>query len=153
MLTVQAFLVVFLAALLSVVMAQNQEPIYVPFEWNNRPLSAVSLGSSRSTTTYGLVDGPSRVRTAGPGTLFQSAGGASMHWVNSALPTPTTLSGVCNLASPVAMCTLNVYESTTTTGGRGASGGGRSVGGSSTGIIALMTTAAMGFCIGLAMLR
>ena len=88
-----------------------------------------------------------------------------------------TLSGVCNLVSPVAVCTLNVYEtgaplppagnggggSITTTSKKGGSTGngngntggtgGSGVPGSSAGTILAMTTVALGFCISLVFVR
>lgn len=90
-------------------------------------------------------------------------------------PTPT-LSGVCNLFTPVAVCTLNVYETgaaipvtdgfaattatntvgtTPTLGSDSGIGGGSKGGavGSSKGTIFAMSTLALGFCIGLAFAR
>lgn len=87
-----------------------------------------------------------------------------------------TLSGVCNLVSPVAVCTLNVYETgaplppagngggsgspSTTSKKPGSTGngnnggtGGSGVPGSSAGTILAMTTVALGFCISLVFVR
>ncbi|KAH9479873.1 hypothetical protein JR316_0008469 [Psilocybe cubensis] len=133
--------------LLPSILAQEQGPIFVPFGWNKVPATARVIASSAGTTTYGLIDGGF---APGPATLVQTATtAASMFYVNSAPATPTTLSGVCNLASPIAMCTLNVFESGTSRPGN-TSGG--SVG-TSTGTVLTMTTLALGFCLGLAFLR
>ncbi|PPQ91197.1 hypothetical protein CVT25_001213 [Psilocybe cyanescens] len=143
---------------LLVIFAQEQGPIFVPFGWNRVPATARVIASAAGTTTYGLIDGGF---SPGPATLVQSASAASMFYVNSAAATPTTLSGVCNLVSPVAMCTLNVYEtggplpnaSGTPQPGTGSGGGSSGSVGTSTGTILTMTTLALGFCIGLAFIR
>lgn len=58
--------------LTTVILAQNQEPIYVPFEWDKVPASASVIASSAETTTYALIDtGGSALRaTPGPGACF-----------------------------------------------------------------------------------
>jgi hypothetical protein len=175
-----------------VLVLAQQEPIYVPFEWDKIPATATVIGVSGDTTTYALIDSPGTGRVEpGPGgflfrssesaraqfflhppaTLIQGPSAASMLYVNSAAS--TTLSGICNLVSPVALCTLNV-ETTgaplpgTGSGGAVATGTGKSSStgkgagsGSSAasltagpaGTIITMSTIALGFCIALALLR
>ncbi|KDR70946.1 hypothetical protein GALMADRAFT_254554 [Galerina marginata CBS 339.88] len=175
-------LLTFLAtSAIPLVFAQSDAPIYVPFEWDQKPITASVIGSSGQTTSYALVDGPTRgVVPPGPATLVQGPSAATMFYVNSGAATPT-LSGVCNLVSPVAVCTLNVYEtgaplpasgpsgssSTTSkksgsTGKSGSGSGGSTPGSSSgssgaarssTGAVMSMTTLAIGFCIALAFVR
>jgi len=94
-----------------------------------------------------------------------------MLYVNKAAS--TTLSGVCNLVSPVALCTLNVQVTGAPLPGTGSGGAvvsstrkssstSKSTGGGSsaashtagpTGTIITMSSIALGFCIALALLR
>ncbi|KAF9529519.1 hypothetical protein CPB83DRAFT_852263 [Crepidotus variabilis] len=157
-------------ALFAVVRAQDQEPIYVPFQWSKIPLTATNLGSSGGTTTFGLLDGPRS--TLGPAVLLQSASVGSMLYSGPS----GTLSGVCNLQTPYAVCTLNVQQTgdplppaatsasgksvTTKKGGStsGASTGssgssGAVMGKNAVGTMWAMATLAVGFCISLAVLR
>ncbi|KAF5316151.1 hypothetical protein D9619_006605 [Psilocybe cf. subviscida] len=167
-------------AIAPLVIAQEQVPIYVPFEWSKVPATATVIGSAGATTTFALIDEGSTFQTPGPAILIQGPDSASMRYVNEAASPAQTLSGVCNLVSPVAVCTLNVQEtgaplppngngggagtgtgSTTKKGGSsstptGRTGSGGSTGpssGSSTGAVISMTTVALGFCVGLAFLR
>ncbi|KAF8961966.1 hypothetical protein BDZ97DRAFT_1826823 [Flammula alnicola] len=131
------------AAIIAVVVAQEQVLVYVPFEWDKVP----------GSTTFALIDGPETgIATPGPATVIQGPSIASMYYVNEADTVQPTLSGVCNLISPVAVCTLSVWTSTTMdTSDIGSSSG--AAGGSSTGTMISMTTIALGFCIALALLK
>ncbi|PPR07973.1 hypothetical protein CVT24_002652 [Panaeolus cyanescens] len=158
-----------------VVLAQDgaQDPIYVPFDYEaGEPVSATILGSSGGTTTYGLIDGPRTLRpTPGPATLLKSGNSASMIYVNEAIPS-ATYSGVCNLVTPVALCTLNVQQTGAalppSSGNTGGSGGGGNGGGSGrpggtggavgatgglTALIVGVTTAVVGFGMGVKLLN
>jgi hypothetical protein len=174
MMFVKPVLAVVASALLLpiVVLAQDgaQDPIYVPFDYSaGEPVSASIIGSSGGATTYALIDGPRSLRVApGPATLIKNGNAASMIYVNEAIPT-ATYSGVCNLVTPVAMCTLNVQESGAplppTGGGNGGTNTGRPSGGnnggntggaSGTGVTALflgLGTAVLGFSVGVALLN
>ena len=60
----------------SVVLAQDNVPIYVPFEWDQEPLTATVIASNPGTTTYNLVDGDPMTMTrvvGGPGQFFSSS--------------------------------------------------------------------------------
>ncbi|KIM38421.1 hypothetical protein M413DRAFT_447877, partial [Hebeloma cylindrosporum] len=157
------------AAFLPLLVLAQQDPIYVPFEWDRVPATASVIGSSGGTTTYALIDSPGTGRvTPGPATLIQGPSAASMLYVNSAAA--TTLSGVCNLVSPVALCTLNVQETGAPLPGTGSGGAvvtstkkssstGKSTDSGATshiagptGTIITMSSIALGFCIALALL-
>ena len=102
-----------------------------------------------------------------PATLIQKPSEATMTYV---APT-ATLSGICNLRSPIAICTLNVYEtgaafpsaglpgksSTTTRGGGQTIRPGTALLGSATssmgGFVFALTTVVLGFAISVALMR
>jgi len=168
--------IILAAAAFLPVLVLAQEPIYVPFEWSQVPLTATIIGSSGGTTSYALIDGGGRA-TPGPATLIQGPSGvASMVYVNSAAASPTTLSGICNLVSPVAVCTLNVQvtgaplpgtaptsvatgtntkkvSSSSTSKGTTGNNGSGSLSTRPTATIIAMSSIALGFCIALALLR
>ena len=98
-------------------------------------------------------------------TLFQAASVASMQY---AAPSET-LSGICNLQSPVALCTLNVYETGSPLPSTGLVGRVSSTTKSSStnrdssaitptigslkGLVLAMGTMGLGFCISVALMR
>ncbi|KAF8188642.1 hypothetical protein BJ912DRAFT_390481 [Pholiota molesta] len=150
-----------------------EEPIYVPFAWDQVPQNASIIGTQGSSTTYALTDGATSSPTLGPATtLVQSGSAASMYYVKGVLGAQTpTLSGVCNLASPVAVCTLNVYTTGAALPGGGTFGSlsgepgsasseryasgssGGSIGTSWAGCGASIVTVVLGFCTGIALVK
>ncbi|KAF9052162.1 hypothetical protein BJ165DRAFT_1525019 [Panaeolus papilionaceus] len=174
MMFVKAMLAVAASALLLPIAVHAQDgaqgPIYVPFDYAaGEPVSASVLGSSGGATTYALIDGPRSVRVApGPATLIKNGNAASMIYIDQANPT-ATYSGVCNLVTPVAMCTLNVQETgaplpptggsgapgSTNTGRPGSGGNGGTGGAAGSGVTALLigvSTAVLGFGVGVSLL-
>lgn len=101
-------------------------------------------------------------------TLIKNGNAASMIYIDQANPT-ATYSGVCNLVTPVAMCTLNVQETgaplpptggsgapgSTNTGRPGSGGNGGTGGAAGSGVTALLigvSTAVLGFGVGVSLL-
>ncbi|KAF8961937.1 hypothetical protein BDZ97DRAFT_2026722 [Flammula alnicola] len=109
----------------------------------------------RGSTTFALIDGPETgIATPGPATVIQGPSIASMYYVNEADTVQPTLSGVCNLISPVAVCTLSVWTSTTTdTSDIGSSSGAAGVHASKSDFWTVTNDAIMDFGLSFTSLR
>ncbi|KAF9472450.1 hypothetical protein BDN70DRAFT_478101 [Pholiota conissans] len=152
------------------ILGQDQGPIYIPFGWDQVPQAASAIGTQSGSTTYALLDGSAMTPspTPGPATLVQSGSVASIYYPNTVGASTPTLSGVCNLVSPTAVCTLNVYTTGAVLPGGGAFGSSvgepgsasseRYVSGSYEGnswmaVKASLMTMLLGFCVGVVLVR
>lgn len=103
----------------SQVVHAQQEPIYVPFEWNGAPLTASTIGSSGGTTTFAIIDGQTRrLRSATPPPGMSNLNTTtinSTYFVTSSYSNPRALRSIHdlrrtyyhafrNMQPPVARC-------------------------------------------------